>query len=109
MPIEKARAWMAFRQSADQPPHPTQHSSGSDNYGTTAETTPLSQQGSIGASYFASSLGQSRQGYGTARSTTAIDSDADDENEPDSGYISSEDFPVGYEAHHAALPSINDQ
>ncbi|EOO00355.1 putative spx domain-containing protein [Phaeoacremonium minimum UCRPA7] len=110
MPIEKTRAWLAIRhqQASDarQPLLPTHASISDSGYGTRGDRTPPTQE-DVG--YFTNPPGQSPAGQSS--SATAVDTDADDENESEVGfeYASSEEFPLGYEAHYASLPSIEEQ
>lgn len=112
-PFAKARSWVKVqgreRQSLLSGP-----SSGS-TYGATDGTTSPTL-----GSYFTHPPGRASYSRGND-SNTAVDSDDEDEDDDDddddsngrspggAGYASSEEFPAGYEAHYASLPSIEDQ
>lgn len=104
-PFAKARSWVKVqkreRQSLLSGP------SSDSTYGATDET--MSPRN---GSYFTHPPG--RNPFACSRgndSNTAVDTDCedDDRDRDDVGYASSEEFPAGYEAHYASLPSIEDQ
>lgn len=101
-PMGKARAWIKQRS----PEHRSLLSGETSrvSYGATGDARYNS--------YFSVQPGEAQSPTGNDSSSTAVDTDADDDNERDigyDGYASSDEFPHGYEAHFAALPSINDQ
>lgn len=101
-PFTKARSWIKARK----PEHESllsRESSNDMNYGATHVTIP-----SLDSSYFTSPPGRAPPSSSHG-SNTAIETDAEDDLEADVGYSSSEEFPAGYEAYYASLPSINDQ
>lgn len=105
-PFTKARSWVQGRKPADNEPLLSRQSSGS-TYGTTSPPSP--------GGYFSSLPGRRRSPPSRGNdSVTAVGSDAEDDAAAaaalEAGYSSSEEFPAtGYEAHYAALPSLNDQ
>lgn len=105
-PFNKARSWVQARKSENEPLLSRQSSS--STYGTTSDThSPPGPE-----SYFASIPGRRRSPPSRGNdSSTAVETDAEDDAAAlEAGYSSSEEFPTaGYEAHYAALPSLNDQ
>ncbi|KAK3381290.1 hypothetical protein B0H63DRAFT_524019 [Podospora didyma] len=108
MPTKKVRAWMGLpeeQRQVDSEQGPLLHRHASGLYGTTLD-----------GGYFTFPPGNNN------RPTTSLtDTSLDDDNNTDRtagaaagrrssyGYASSEEFPMGYATHYAALPSINDQ
>ncbi|KAJ4423547.1 hypothetical protein N0V82_001713 [Gnomoniopsis sp. IMI 355080] len=114
-PFATARSWVKARKPERQPLLISRHASDS-SYGATTTTTttegaPSSPTTSTGCF---SSLGRPPPSRGND-SSTAVETDAEEEDDEadllmEAGYASSEEFPsAGYEAHYAALPSVNDQ
>lgn len=105
-PFSKARSWVKVhkreRQSLLSGP------SSDSTYGATDETVSPGND-----SYFTHQPGRKPLPYSRGKdSSTAVDTDCeedDDHDREDAGYASSEEFPTGYEAHYASLPSIEDQ
>lgn len=106
-PFTKARSWVKA-QKPEREPLLSRHASDA-SYGATTTTTTDGASSPTIPSYF-SSLSRPPPSRGND-SSTAVETDADeDEADLEAGYASSEEFPTaGYEAHYAALPSINDQ
>lgn len=105
-PFNKARSWVKARKPENEPLLSRQ-SSGS-TYGATSDPqSPPSPGG-----YFSSLPGRRRSPQSRGNdSSTAVETDGEDDAAAlEAGYSSSEEFPAaGYEAHYAALPSLNDQ
>lgn len=100
-PFATARSWVKARKP-EREPLLSRHASDS-SYGATEEGPSPASTG-----YF-SSLGRPPPSRGND-SSTAVETDAEDEADLEVGYASSDEFPTaGYEAHYAAFPSINDQ
>lgn len=100
-PFAKARSWVKARKPEREPL--LRRNASDSTYGATDEASSPASTG-----YF-SSLGRPPPSRGND-SSTAVETDAEDEADLEAGYASSEDIPTaGYEAHYAALPSINDQ
>ncbi|KUI74377.1 hypothetical protein VM1G_09749 [Cytospora mali] len=106
-PFAKARSWVKVqnreRQSLLSGP------SSDSTYGATDETMSPGN-----GSYFTHPPGRLYYPYSRGKdfSNTAMDTDNEDDGDRDPddiGYASSEEFPTGYEAHYASLPSIEDQ
>ncbi|KAJ9156183.1 Xenotropic and polytropic retrovirus receptor 1 [Pleurostoma richardsiae] len=124
-PLEKAKAWLAFRHHDERAallpapdPGAATAATTTPSYGTVGgDPSPSPPNGGPSAgSYFTNPPGQYAHAPHAAGSS--LDTDADDENEEEeedddpsleAGYASSDGFPVGYDARYAALPSINDQ
>lgn len=107
-PFAKARSWVQARKPERQAL--LSSSRRSSSYGTTdaaSATSPPSGHGD----YFTIPPGRRISSAGND-SNTAVETDVDEEDGVEAdigGYSSSEEFPLGYEAHYATLPSINDQ
>lgn len=102
MPFAKARSWVKGRQPERQSLL-SRHSSDS-SYGAVDEASspPL-------ANYFTNPPGRLPPSRGND-SSTAVETDADEDADVEMDYSSSEEFPAGYAAHYAAaLPSVSDQ
>lgn len=100
-PFAKARSWVKARKPEREPL--LRRNASDSTYGATDEASSPASTG-----YF-SSLGRPPPSRGND-SSTAVETDAEDEADLEAGYASSEEFPTaGYEAHYAALPSVNDQ
>lgn len=112
-PFAKARSWVQSRKPERQALLSRRSSSGMASYGTTDEdvvSSPESRQ----VDYFTIPTAAARRVSSAGNdSNTAVETDVDEEEDFGAGdmggYSSSEEFPVGYEAHYATLPSINDQ
>lgn len=103
-PFAKARSWVKARQLERQALL-SRESSSTIAYGTNDAASP----GSGNGDYFTIPPGRRVLSAGND-SNTAVETDAEEDLEPDAGgYSSSEEFPSGYEAHYADLPSVNDQ
>lgn len=103
----KARSWVKYHQPERQALLGQQ--SNDSTYGATDSTASAHD-----SSYFTSPPGRPPPSQGNDSSTAVEtdaeeDADADADAEADAGYSSSEEFPTGYGAHYAALPSIQDQ
>lgn len=103
-PFTKARSWVKARKPERQALL-SRHSSDTTTYGTAG-----SLEGGHNGDYFTIPTGRRVSSAGND-SNTAVETDAEEDLlEADiGGYSSSEEFPAGYEAHYATLPSINDQ
>lgn len=100
-PFTKARSWVKARKPECEPLI-SRHGSES-TYGATDEASSPTDP-----NYFYQ-LGRPPPSRGND-SSTAVETDAEDEADPEAGYASSDEFPTaGFEAHYATLPSINDQ
>lgn len=107
VPFNKARSWVKARH----PEHQSllsRQSSGS-SYGAIDPTVPPAS-----GNYFANPPGRPSPGRAPPSrgndSSTAVETDADEDVDVEAGYSSSEEFPSGYAAHYAAaLPSVSDQ
>lgn len=103
-PFAKARAWVKVQK----PEHQSLLSgpSSGSTYGATDGTMSPGN-----GSYFTNPPGRSPYPYSRGNdSNTAVDTDCEDDGDrEDVGYASSEEFPVGYQAHYASLPSIEEQ
>lgn len=108
-PFAKARSWVQSRKPERQALLSSRRSSsGTTTYGTTDGASVISPQSGNG-DYFTIPPGRRISSAGND-SNTAVETDVEEDAEMDiGGYSSSEEFPVGYEAHYATLPSINDQ
>lgn len=95
-PFTKARSWVKARKPERQPLLSRQ-SSDSTTYGAIED-----------GSYFSRPRGRPPPSRGND-SNTAVETDADEDADVEAGYSSSDEFPTGYEAHYASLPSIADQ
>ncbi|KAL1887365.1 hypothetical protein Sste5346_010275 [Sporothrix stenoceras] len=105
VPLEKAKKWMASRSSkggADRGPLLSQ-SAGFPSYGTT-----LGSGGNDDGLFDALSRQERNETVEIHHDGSNDDVDHDS-TEEDDAFASDSDFPRGYEAHYAALPSINDQ
>lgn len=105
IPFTKARSWVKARQPERQSLL-SRHSSDS-TYGATDEASSPRT-----GSYFTSPPGRPPPSRGND-SSTAVDTDVEEDGEEDgeleAGFSSSEEFPAGYETHHASLPSVTEQ
>lgn len=107
VPFNKARSWVKAR-------HPEQQSllsrqSSTSSYGAIDRPVPH-----ISGHYFTNPPGRSASSRPPPSrgndSSTAVETDADEDMEVEAGYSSSEEFPAGYAAHYAmALPSVSEQ
>lgn len=95
-PFAKARSWVRAR-NPERQGLLSRHGSDS-SYGATDET----------ASYLSHAAGMRRPHSRSNDSATAVETE-DEDPDTEIGYASSEEFPAGYEAHYATLPSVNDQ
>lgn len=96
-PFKKARSWVKARRPERQPLLSRQ-SSDSTTYGATED-----------GSYFSHPHARPPPSRGNDSSTAVEETDADDDADVEAGFSSSDEFPAGYEAHYASLPSIADQ
>lgn len=103
-PFAKARSWVKVQKREYQ--SLLSGPSSDSTYGATDETTSPRD-----GSYFTHPPGRNPFPFsGGNDSNTAIDTDCEDDHDhEDVGYASSEEFPAGYEAHFASLPSVEDQ
>lgn len=101
VPFTKARSWVKARQPERQTLL-SRHGSDS-TYGATDEAASPGP-----GSYFSSPPGRPPPSRGND-SSTAVGTDVDEDADLEAGFSSSEEFPAGYETHHASLPSIAEQ
>lgn len=100
-PFTKARSWVKTRRP-EREPLLSRHASDS-SYGATNEASSPTHP-----NYF-SPMARPPPSRGND-SSTAVETDAEDEADLEVGYASSDEFPTaGFETHYATLPSISDQ
>lgn len=112
-PFAKARSWVKAR-NPERQALLSRQSSGSTTYGTTTDGSAAGASPERGhTDYFTIPTATARRisSAGNDSNTAVEETDVEDGDfEADvGGYSSSEEFPMGYEAHYATLPSINDQ
>lgn len=110
-PFAKARSWVKARRPERQALLSRRSSSGMTSYGTTDEGAASSPESRHGDYFTIPTAAVRRISSAGNDSNTAVETDVEEDLDAADigGYSSSEEFPLGYEAHYATLPSINDQ
>lgn len=101
-PFSRARSWVKSQRPEDQPLLVGQGRPDS-TYGS-IDSLPSATE----SSYFTHPPGRPPPSRGND-SSTAVETDANEDMDIEAEYSSSEEFPAGYETHYASLPSIQDQ
>ncbi|CAN8105797.1 unnamed protein product [Discula destructiva] len=108
-PFNKARSWVQARKPENEPLLSRQSSS-STTYGAIDAVGEAHSPTATATSYFSSIPGRGSPPSRGNDSSTAVETDVEEDADLEAGYSSSEEMPTtGYEAHYASLPSINDQ